>query len=116
MLDPSTVRMRDELLNESLFFGLDHARSAIANGPTITTISGHTRRWDTKPRQSMLDPSPQPAPTLRNMKAAFPPVATNTPVGVVKTTRALIAVESQFSGRSDSPDSIHHDMMYALFR
>jgi len=23
-------RMRDELLNESLFFGLDHARSAIA--------------------------------------------------------------------------------------
>ena len=30
-------RMRDELLDESLFLGLDHARSRIANWITITT-------------------------------------------------------------------------------
>src|SRR5271167_2214149 len=29
-------RMRDELLNETLFFGLDHARARIAVGPTTT--------------------------------------------------------------------------------
>lgn len=29
-LESFNRRMRDELLNESLFFGLDHARSAIA--------------------------------------------------------------------------------------
>jgi putative transposase len=58
-------RMRDELLNESLFFGLDHARSAIAEWAIDTTISGRTHRWDTRPRQTMPGQSPQPAPTLR---------------------------------------------------
>ncbi len=53
-------RMRDELLNESLFFGLDHARSALLNGWTITTISGRTHRSDTRPRQTLPGPSPQP--------------------------------------------------------
>ena len=44
-------RMRDELLNESLFLDLDHTRSRIANwqglrtGSTITTSRGRTRRW-----------------------------------------------------------------------
>ena len=63
-------RMRDELLNESLFFGLDHARKAMLSGWTITTISGRIHRSDTRPRQTLPEPSPQPAPTLRNMKAS----------------------------------------------
>jgi transposase InsO family protein len=33
-------RMRDELLNESLFFGLDHARQATAAWVTDYTVSG----------------------------------------------------------------------------
>ena len=38
------VRMRDELLNESLFFGLDHARSAIAEWrQDYNTTSQHPR-------------------------------------------------------------------------
>ena len=45
-------RMRDELLNESLFFGLDHARSAIAEWATGQQSSpGRTHRSDTRPRQ-----------------------------------------------------------------
>jgi putative transposase len=35
-------RMRDELLNESLFFGLDHARTKIANW--AGDYNGHPRR------------------------------------------------------------------------
>jgi hypothetical protein len=36
-------RIRDELLNKSLFFGLDHARTKSRTGPTITTSSVRTR-------------------------------------------------------------------------
>ena len=35
-------RMRDELLNESLFFGLDHARTKSRTGLTITTARPHS--------------------------------------------------------------------------
>ena len=42
-------RMRDELLNETLFHGLDHAR-AVASGRRITTPSAHTPQSDTRPR------------------------------------------------------------------
>jgi transposase InsO family protein len=51
-----------ELLNESLFFGLDHARSAIAEW---VADYNHFRRIhcsDTRPRQAMPRQSPQPAP------------------------------------------------------
>jgi putative transposase len=61
-------RMRDELLNESLFFGLDHARSAIADGRKISTPRGRTPRSATRPRRPSPKPSPQPAPTLRKSK------------------------------------------------
>lgn len=57
-------RMRDELLNESLFFGLDHARSAIAEWRRTSTPRGHIPRSATRPRQPMPRSSPQPAPTL----------------------------------------------------
>ncbi|ESZ68716.1 transposase IS511 [Mesorhizobium sp. L103C105A0] len=58
-------RMRDELLNESLFFGLDHAGSAVAEWRRTSTPPGHIPRSDTRPRQPMPRSSPQPAPTLR---------------------------------------------------
>ncbi|ELT46260.1 integrase catalytic region, partial [Brucella intermedia M86] len=48
---------------------------------------------DTKPRRSMLDPSPATGSNAAQYESlAFPPVATNTPIGVVKTAEALIAV------------------------
>ncbi|CAH2394280.1 hypothetical protein MES4922_10193 [Mesorhizobium ventifaucium] len=45
--------MRDELLNESLFFGLDHARSAIAEW---RQARGRIPRSATRPQR----PSPEP--------------------------------------------------------
>jgi putative transposase len=60
-------RMRDELLNESLFLDLDHTRSRIANwqglrtGSTITTSRGRTRRWATSRRRLMPPISPHRA-------------------------------------------------------
>jgi putative transposase len=37
-------RMPDELLNESLFFGLDHARTRITDWAMITTTCVRIRR------------------------------------------------------------------------
>ena len=54
-------RMRDELLNETLFFDLDDARTKIATWITATTTNGHTRRLATSPRQPLPSPSPQRA-------------------------------------------------------
>ncbi|AAK65118.1 transposase (plasmid) [Sinorhizobium meliloti SM11] len=54
-------RMRDELLNESLFFGLSHASRAISKWSTTAIRSGRTRRSDTAPRQPILGSSPQPS-------------------------------------------------------
>ena len=63
-------RMRDELLNESLFFGLDHARSAIADWvKDFNTARGRTPRSAIRPPQPMPRSSPQPAPALRKSKA-----------------------------------------------
>jgi len=62
-------RMRDELLNESLFFGLDYARSAIAEWRQNSTPRDRIPRPDTRPRRPSPEPSPQPAPTLRSTKA-----------------------------------------------
>lgn len=45
-------RLRDELLNETLFRSLDHAREPLLSGRTITTPSGHTARWATCHRPS----------------------------------------------------------------
>ena len=47
-------RMRDELLNESLFFSLDHARQKVAAWAAGTTIpAGRTRRSATSPRRPL---------------------------------------------------------------
>ena len=67
-------RMRDELLNETLFTSLTHAREAVATWADTTTPSGHTLRlampprphtqpgsdW---PRRGRLQPSPLMATT-----------------------------------------------------
>jgi transposase InsO family protein len=46
-------RMRDELLNESLFLDLDHARQGLRTGSTITTSGGRIPRRATSRRQLM---------------------------------------------------------------
>ena len=63
-------RMRDELLNESLFFGLDHARSAIAEWADDYNHFRPHSSLGYQTRQTMPGLSPQPAPTLRKMKAS----------------------------------------------
>ena len=50
-------RMRDDLLNESLFLGFDHSRT----GSTITISDGGTRRWAISHRRPMPPISPQHA-------------------------------------------------------
>jgi putative transposase len=85
-------RMRDELLNESLFFGLDHARSAIAEWGRTSTPRGRTPRSAIRPRR----PSPEPLTATGSnasldMGFASPPVAQPAPYGVTETAEALIA-------------------------
>ena len=46
-------RMRDELLNETLFFGLDHARRAITEWAEDYNTGAHTRRSATQRRRPM---------------------------------------------------------------
>lgn len=52
-------RMRDELLNESLFVDLDQARELIGDWLPITTLRGRNPRWATKRRLPMLVHSPR---------------------------------------------------------
>ena len=52
-------RMRDELLNESLFLDLDMRDQGSRTGSTITTSGVRTRRWATSRRQPMPPISPQ---------------------------------------------------------
>ena len=62
--------MRDELLNESLFFGLDHARSAIAEwADDYNNFRPHSALGYQTPAD-YAGSSPQPAPTLRNAEAS----------------------------------------------
>ena len=85
-------RMRDELLNESLFFGLDHARSAIAEW---ADDYNNFRPHSSLGYQTPADYAGIIAATGSNAAQcgsfAFPPVATMTPTGVSKTAEALIA-------------------------
>ncbi|MEJ5021543.1 IS3 family transposase [Ochrobactrum vermis] len=86
-------RMRDELLNESLFFGLEHARSAIAEW---AEDYNHFRPHSSLGYQTPACYAGIIAATGSNAaqyeSLAFPPVATNTPIGVFKTAEALMAV------------------------
>ncbi|CAN7259966.1 IS3 family transposase [Pararhizobium sp. LjRoot235] len=86
-------RMRDELLNESLFFGLDHARSAIAEW---AEDYNHFRPHSSLGYQTPADYAGSIAATGSNAAQdesfAFPPVAPTAPFGVFKAAEALIAV------------------------
>ncbi|MCJ8510669.1 IS3 family transposase [Rhizobium lemnae] len=85
-------RMRDELLNESLFFGLDHARSAIDEW---ANDYNHFRPHSSIGYQTPADYAGLIAATGSNAAQvegyAFPPVVQTAPFGVTKTTEALIA-------------------------
>ncbi|TBZ23114.1 IS3 family transposase, partial [Rhizobium leguminosarum bv. viciae] len=75
-------RMRDELLNESLFFGLDHARSAIAEW---AEDYNHFRPHSSLGYQTPADYAGTIAATGSNAAQdesfAFPPVAHTAPFG-----------------------------------
>ncbi|NKM50372.1 IS3 family transposase [Rhizobium leguminosarum bv. viciae] len=85
-------RMRDELLNESLFFGLDHARSAIAEW---AEDYNHFRPHSSLGYQTPADYAGTIAATGSNAAKdesfAFPPVAHTAPFGVFKAAEALTA-------------------------
>lgn len=84
-------RMRDELLNESLFFGLDHARSAISQW---TEDYNNFRPHSSLGYQTPANYAGIIAATGSNatqcMNFALPPVAPITPFGLSKTAEALI--------------------------
>ncbi|WP_182563619.1 IS3 family transposase [Rhizobium leguminosarum] len=85
-------RMRDELLNESLFFGLDHARSAIAEW---AEDYNHFRPHSSLGYQTPADYAGTIAATgsnaVQDKSFAFPPVAHTAPFGVFKAAEALTA-------------------------
>jgi putative transposase len=85
-------RMRDELLNESLFFGLDHARSTIAEW---ADDYNNFRPHSSLGYQTPADYAGIIAATGSNATQcgsyAFPPVAPTVPFGVTKNAEALIA-------------------------
>jgi putative transposase len=84
--------MRDELLNESLFFGLDHARNAIAEW---VDDYNHFRPHSSLGYQTPADFAGTIAATGSNAAQhesfAFPPVAHTAPLGVL-TDETLVAV------------------------
>lgn len=85
-------RMRDELLNESLFFGLDHTRNAIAEwADDYRNFRPHSSLG----YQTPADYAGIIAATGYNATQcgsfAFPPVPSTPPFGVAKTAQALIA-------------------------
>ncbi|MBO0132237.1 IS3 family transposase [Agrobacterium burrii] len=85
-------RMRDELLNESLFFGLDHARSAIAEW---ADDYNHYRPHSSLGYKTPADFAGTIAATGSNAAQdesfALPPVAHTAPLGVFRTAGALVA-------------------------
>lgn len=85
-------RMRDELLNESLFFGLDHARSAIAEWvDDYNTFRPHSSLGYQTPAAYAGTIAATGSNAAQCGSFAFPPVAPTAPTGVSKTAEALIA-------------------------
>ena len=85
-------RMRDELLNESLFFGLDHARSAIAEwADDYNTFRPHSSLGYQTPADFAGTIAATGSNAAQDESFAFPPVAHTAPLGVFKTAGALIA-------------------------
>ena len=85
-------RMRDELLNASLFFGLDHARSAIAEwAEDYNTFRPHSSLGYQTPAAYAGTIAVTGSNAAQCESYAFPPVAPIAPLGVSKTAEALIA-------------------------
>jgi putative transposase len=85
-------RMRDELLNESLFFGLDHARSAIAEwADDYNNFQPHSSLGYQTPAAYAGTIAATGSNATQYGGFAFPPVAQTAPFGVSKTAEALIA-------------------------
>jgi putative transposase len=85
-------RMRDELLNESLFFGLDHARSAIAEwADDYNNFRPHSSLGYQTPADYAGNIAATGSNATQCGSFAFPPVAPTLPIGVSKTAGALIA-------------------------
>jgi transposase InsO family protein len=85
-------RMRDELLNESLFFGLDHARSAIAEWrQDFNTARPHSSLGYQTPAAFAGTLSATGSNTELIDGFASPPAAQPAPYGVTETAEALIA-------------------------
>ncbi|NTG78165.1 IS3 family transposase [Agrobacterium rhizogenes] len=85
-------RMRDELLNESLFFGLDHARSAIAEwADDYNHFRPHSSLGYQTPAGYAGIIAATGSNATQDQSFAFPPVAHTAPLGVFKTAEALIA-------------------------
>lgn len=85
-------RMRDELLNESLFFGLDHARSVIAEwAEDFNHFRPHSSLGYQTPAGYAGTITATGSNATQNGSFASPPVAHTAPFGVSKTAQALIA-------------------------
>ncbi|MBB6470562.1 transposase InsO family protein [Aminobacter lissarensis] len=85
-------RMRDELLNESLFFGLDHARSAIAEWrQDFNTARPHSSLGYQTPAAYAEVITATGSDAVLMEGSTPPPVAFTAPQGVTKTAEALIA-------------------------
>jgi transposase InsO family protein len=85
-------RMRDELLNESLFFGLDHARSAIADWvEDFNTARPHSSLGYQTPAAFAGTLAATGYDASLDGGSAPPPVAHPAPHGVTETVEALIA-------------------------
>ncbi|WP_276200630.1 IS3 family transposase [Chelatococcus sp. XZ-Ab1] len=85
-------RMRDELLNESLFFGLDHARSAIAEWrEDFNTARPHSSLGYQTPAAFAGTLAATGSNASLDKGFASPPVAQPAPYGVTQTAEALIA-------------------------
>jgi putative transposase len=85
-------RMRDERLNDSLFFGLDHARSAIAEwADDYNNVRPHSSLEYQKPADYAGIIAATGSNATQYGSSAFPPVAHTTPFSLSKTAEALIA-------------------------
>ncbi|WP_132528726.1 IS3 family transposase [Rhizobium sp. BK376] len=79
-------RMRDELLNENLFFGLEHARSAIAEwADDYNHFRPHSSLGYQTPASFAGTIAATGSNAAQDESFAFPPIAHTAPLGVFRT-------------------------------
>jgi hypothetical protein len=83
---------KSELLNESLFFDIDHARSAIAKWRDyFNTARPHSSLGYQTPAAFAEDLTATGSDALLDTGCASPPVAQPAPDGIIEKAKALIA-------------------------